>query len=327
MNAPAEGRAAAAAAASLAHLPLALFAAPMGLGGLALAWRQAATSFGLGAVVGEAIAALALAALLALLLAYGAKAWQHPAAVAAELAHPVRGVFASAATVALILAALLLLPWSRPAGAALLGLGAAAHLALAVALAARWIGQPTEPAHALPTWLIPLVGNILVPLGAAPVGWPELGWLYFGLGAGLWLLVTPILLHRLIALPAPPPRLGPTVAILLAPPSVAMLSWLALTGGGLDAPARLLFGLAMFFALLLAALAPRLVRLAFAVSWWAYTFPLAAFAAAAIRYAAGGGAMPSGAALALLGLATAVVALVAVRTLLALGRGDLLRPE
>jgi tellurite resistance protein len=314
--------------ASLAHLPLPLFAAPMGLGGLALAWRQGAADLGLPGAVGEALAALALAVFVAVALGYAAKALRHPAATMAELAHPVRGVFTSAATVALIIAALAVLPWSRDAGTALLALGAAAHLAVAVVLLARWIGHPTEIAHAVPTWLIPLVGNILVPLGAVPAGWPELGWLFFGLGAGLWVFVTPILLHRLIFHPELPPRLLPTLAILLAPPSVAMLSWLALTGGGLDPMARVLFGLAVFFALALAALAPRLARLPFFLSWWAYTFPLAAFAAAAARYAAAiGGALPEAAALGLLAAASLVVALVASCTLRALVRGELLRPE
>lgn len=328
MSARATTDAAGVPAASLAHLPLPLFAAPMGLGGLALAWRQGTAAFGLPGAVGEAVAALALAAFVTVALAYAAKALRHPAATAAELAHPVRAVFASAATVALIIAALAVLPWSRDAGTLLLAAGATAHLAVAVALLARWIAHPTEIAHAAPTWLIPLVGNILVPLGAVPAGWPELGWLFFGLGAGLWVFVTPILLYRLIFHPDLPPRLLPTLAILLAPPSVGMLSWLALTGGPLDPMARVLFGLAVFFALALAALAPRLARLPFFLSWWAYTFPLAAFAAATARYAASvGGAVPQAAALGLLAVASLVVALVAACTLRALARGDVLRPE
>lgn len=328
MSTPAATDAAGLPAASLAHLPLPLFAAPMGLGGLALAWRQATGAFALPAAVGEAFAILSLAVLAGIGAAYAAKALRHPAATAAELTHPVRAVFTSAATVALIITALLVLPWSRAAGTVLLAVGASAHLAVAVALLARWISHPTEIAHASPTWLIPLVGNILVPLGAVPAGWPELGWLFFGLGAGLWVFVTPILLYRLIFHPDLAPRLLPTLAILLAPPSVGMLSWLALTGAGLDPMARVLFGLAVFFALALAAQVPRLMRLPFFLSWWAYTFPLAAFAAAAARYApAVGGAVAQAAALALLAAATAVVALVAACTLRALARGELLRPE
>jgi tellurite resistance protein len=315
-------------AASLAHLPLPLFAAPMGLGGLALAWRQAGHAFGLPAAIGEAVAAIALAVLTLVAGAYAAKALRHPGSVRADLAHPIRAVFASAATVALVIGAILVLPWSRPVAAALLAVGAAAHLVVAVALLARWIARPTEIAHAAPTWLIPLVGNIIVPLGAVPLGWTEPAWLFFGVGAGLWLLVTPILLNRLIFHPDLPPRLMPSLAVLIAPPAVAMLSWLTLTGGALDPMARMLFGLAVVFALALAALAPRLARLPFFVSWWAYTFPLAAFTIATATYATAiGGVAASAVALALLALTTAVVGLVALRSLAALASGALLAPD
>lgn len=327
MSAGASADAAGMPAARLAHLPLPLFAAPMGLGGLALAWRQAGHLFGLPGAVGEGLAVLAVAVLAVVTASYVAKLLRHPRAVAGDLAHPIRVVFASAATAALLVGAVAVLPWSRPAGAALTAAGAALHLAVAVALLARWIGRPTGIGHAAPTWLIPLVGNILVPLAAVPLGWRELAWLYFGIGAGLWLLVTPILLNRLIFHPDLPPGLMPSLAILLAPPSVALLSWRALTGAMLDPAGRVLFGLAVVFALALAALAPRLARLPFFVSWWACTFPLAAFTAATGAYASAvGGPVAPVAALALLGLTTLLVAWVALRTLVALARGELFRP-
>lgn len=311
---------------SLAHLPLPLFAAPMGLGGLAFAWRAAAHGGLAPAAIGEALAALALAAFALIAGLFVIKAVRHRAALAADLAHPIRGVFAAAATIAAMIAGILLMPWWHAAGVVVWGAGAMAHLAVAVTLLRRWILHPVEVAHAAPTWLIPLVGNILAPLGAVPAGVPEIGWLYFGLGAGLWLLVTPILLNRLIFHPGLPPRLVPSLAILLAPPAVGFLAWLSLTGGALDATARLLFGLALFFALALAAMLPRFLALPFFVSWWAYTFPTAAFATAALRYAAlvGGPVATAGAAIVLVA-ASVIVGVVALRTLRA--APGLLRPE
>jgi tellurite resistance protein len=41
--------------ASLAHLPLARFSAPMGVGGLGLAWREAGRGLGAPALVGEGL--------------------------------------------------------------------------------------------------------------------------------------------------------------------------------------------------------------------------------------------------------------------------------
>jgi tellurite resistance protein len=305
-----------AAAPSLAHLPLPLFAAPMGLGGLAFAW-QAAGHGGLAPdAVGEALALLALAVFTLVTALFAAKAALHRAALAAELAHPVRGVFAAAATIATMIAGVLLMPWSRQAGGTLWAIGAVLHLVVAVMLLRRWLSHPVEVAHAAPTWLVPLVGNILAPLGAVKLGLAEIGWLYFGLGAGLWAFLMPILLNRLIFHPGLPARLVPSLAILLAPPSVGFLAWLALTGGGLDAPARLLFGLALFFALALLAMLPRFLALPWYVSWWAYTFPAAAFATASQRYAAlVGGPVAQAGALMALAAASVIVAIVALRAM------------
>lgn len=315
-----------AAGPSLAHLPLPLFAAPMGLGGLAFAWRAAAHGGLAPGLVGEALALLALSAFALLACLFAAKAMLHPNALAADLVHPVRGVFAAAATIAAMIAGVLLMPWSKPLGGAVWGTGAAAHLVVAVLLLRRWLSHPVEVTHAAPTWLVPLVGNILAPLGAVPLGLAELGWLYFGIGAGLWAFLMPVLLNRLIFHPGLPGRLVPSLAILLAPPSVGFLSWLSLTGAGLDAPARLLFGLALFFALTLLAMLRRFLALPWSVSWWAYTFPAAAFATASLRYAAlVGGPVAQAGALAALASASVIVAIVALRTLRA--APGLLQPE
>jgi tellurite resistance protein len=312
--------------ASLAHLPLPLFAAPMGLGGLAFAWRAAAQAGLAPPVIGEAVAALAVAVFVLVLSLFAAKATRHRAALAADWSHPVRGVFAAAATIAAMIAGILAMPWWHAAGAALWAGAALAHIAVAVALLRRWILHPVEVAHAAPTWMIPLVGNILAPLGAVPAGLPELGWLLFGIGAGLWLFVTPLVLNRLIFHPGLPPRLVPSLAILLAPPAVAFLAWVALAGGALDATGRLLFGLALFFAAAVVAMLPRFLALPFFVSWWAYTFPAAAFATASIRYAAlVGGSAAASLAVVALAAATLVVALVAAATLR--HARALLRPE
>jgi tellurite resistance protein len=312
--------------ASLAHLPLPLFAAPMGLGGLAFAWRAAAHAGLAPAVIGEAAASLAVAVFVLVLSLFAAKATRHPAALSAEWSHPVRGVFAAAATIAAMIAGILIMPWWHAAGAALWAGAALAHVAVAVALLRRWILHPVEVAHAAPSWMIPLVGNILAPLGAVPAGLPELGWLLFGIGAGLWLFVTPLVLNRLIFHPGLPPRLVPSLAILLAPPAVAFLAWVTLAGGGLDATGRLLFGLALFFAASLLAMLPRFLRLPFFVSWWAFTFPAAAFATASIRYAAlVGGLAATSLAVASLAAATSLVMFVAAATLR--HAGALFRPE
>ena len=88
-------------------------------------------------------------------------------------------------------------------------------------------------------------------------------------------MLTAIIFYRLIFHGSLPERFMPTLFIFIAPPAVGFLSYLNLAGG-LDAFARVLYGTALFFTALMLAQVPQLVRLRFFLSWWAYSFPLAA---------------------------------------------------
>jgi tellurite resistance protein len=169
--------------------------------------------------------------------------------------------------------------------------------------------------------MIPLVGNILAPALGARMGFVELSWMMFGIGLFLWLAVQPLLLHRLVAGPALPPPLRPSLVILLAPPAVGALALIALMGQG-AAPALAFIGLALLVAAVLLSLAGELARIPFALPWWGVTFPSAAFAA--MLCAAG---FPAWLCWPAVLAATALTAWVAWRTLLAARAGAFFRPE
>lgn len=90
---------------SLAHLPLGLFAAPMGLCGLGLARRVAAETLGAPAFLGEGLLAVGTMAWLMLLALHGWRGVRHPSALRGDLTHPVRGAFAGAASIGAMLVA------------------------------------------------------------------------------------------------------------------------------------------------------------------------------------------------------------------------------
>lgn len=311
----------------LHHLPLPLFAAPMGVGGLGLAWREAGHVLGAPALVGEAL--LLAAGLVWLLVAalHLLRLLRHPEALATDLAHPVRSAFAGAVTIGLMLVAAGLLPHARGAAEAVWVVAAAGHVGIAAWTVRGLLRAPRDAATLTPPLLIPLVGNILAPVVGAKLGHVTVSWMLFGLGALLWALLQPLLLARLVHGPALPPKLRPTLAILLAPPAVGALALAALTGG--FGPAALgAFGLAAFFALVLAMLWRDLSAGPFAMSWWGWTFPSAAFAAAAIQAAAAHpAAWPAPLLWALLAGASAILAIVAAGTLRAAAAGRLLQPE
>ncbi|MCS6930604.1 MAG: hypothetical protein NZM27_00125, partial [Acetobacteraceae bacterium] len=312
---------------SLAHLPLPLFAVPMGLGGLGLLWRDAAFLIGPLAWLGEA-------ALLAATAVWGWLAWLHarrallhPEALRADLADPVRLPFFGAPTIGLMIIGGFLGGYVPALGAAVWVVGVSAHLAIAAWLFGRILAGGANPAMLAPPLLIPMVGNILAPAIGGGFGFAGLSAVTFGVGAFLWLAVLPLLLNRMLAVPVLPPRLAPSLVILLAPPSVAAVSLSTLTGDvGLASLA--LFGIALFTALALLAAVPAIAAAPFSPAFWGLSFPTAAFGIALSRQvqAAPGWA---GALLFLLVLVgvTALIGWLAWRTAQAARAGAFLRPH
>lgn len=264
--------------ATLEHLPFPLLAMPMGLGGVGLAWRQASVSLGLPALIGEALLALTALVWIAVMALQLLRVLRHPASVAAELRHPVRAAFVAAPTVGLMIVSAFAWPYAPALGAVLWGAAVALHLCVAMLLLRRILGGGGEVAMLAPPLLIPLVGNILAPVFGTPMGFPDLSWMMFGIGLVLWLAVLPLLLHRLLAGPALPPLLKPTLCILLAPPAVAALALVALTGET-QGPAMMFTGVALLVAAALLSLAGEFAKVPFSLAWWGVTFPTAAFAA------------------------------------------------
>lgn len=316
-----------AAAGGIGHLPLALFAAPMGLGGLGLAWREAGRVLGAPALVGEAVLALAGLVWVGLFALHLLRAGRHPQMLAGDLRHPIRSAFLGAITIGLMLIAGGLGPHAPGLAVAVWGVAVGAHLAIGVWTVRGLLVAPREAATLTPPLLIPLVGNIVAPVVGCRLGFVEVSWALFGLGALLWAMIQPSILHRIATGPSMPDRLKPTLGILLAPPAVGSVAFAELTGGFGPGPSAV-YGLAAFVAAVLLTLVPMFRRIPFAISWWGWTFPAAAFAVATIGF----GRDHPGLAPALVGWlvligATAIVALVAVATLRAAAAGRLLVPE
>ncbi len=316
---PAESAPLSDAALRLRNFPVSFFAAVMGLGGLTLAWQRAGFP-----VTGRVLWVVSAAVCVLLAALYAAKAVRFPQAVRAEFTHPVKINFFPTVTIGLLLLAIGGRDWAPDASNVLWIAGAIAHLGLTVTVMSYWINhRELQTQHLNPAWFIPVVGNIIVPIAAVPHGAWEVAWLFFAVGLVFWLVLLTLVFYRLIFHPPLPDKLVPTLAILVAPPAAGFLAYVALNGGRLDGFARVLYGAGLFLLLLLAAQLGRLARLKFYLSWWAYSFPLAALTLATLRMTQLTG-QPAYRYLGyvLLALLSAVLALLAVRTLLAVARRE-----
>lgn len=296
----------------------------MGLFGLALALRAAGFE---GASVGISwIGAVVFAGLLSIL---AAKAVRHPGALKAEWSHPVRLTFFPATSISLLLLAALLLEAAPGLADLLWMIGAGLHGLLTVVVISTWIGHRAfGPGHLSPAWFIPAVGNVVAPLAGVPLGHVELSWYFFAVGILFWLVLLTLVFNRLIFHDPLPGKLRPTLVIMVAPPAVGFLAWVQLQGGLVDDMARVFLNTGYFFTLLVAVQAPALMRLPFALSFWALSFPLAAMATASFRFAGlTGSTLHQGIGLTLLAVLVVVVAALTWRTLRAAAAGEICVPE
>ena len=101
-----------------------------------------------------------------------------------------------------------------------------------------------------------------------------------------------------------------------------------LSGGQIDAFARILYYAGLFFTLLVTMQLNRLARLPFAMSWWAYSFPMAAMTIATWVYAsATHSGFHTGLGFALFAILSAIILILLYRTTKAIASGEVCQPE
>ncbi len=266
----------------LKHFPISFFAVIMGLAGVSIAWDKAETVFGMELGFSDALLALAAVGFALLSAVYGNKLIRHRDAVVDELNHPIQINFFPTFSISLVLLGIALLHRTPGVAGALWATGASLHLLLTLYVLSVWIHhQHFEVQHINPAWFIPVVGNVLVPIAGVPLGYTELSWFFFSVGLLFWIVLFAIIFNRVLFHHPLPERLMPTFFILIAPPAVGFLSYLQLTGE-LDAFARVLYYGGLFLTLLLVTQVNRFLRIPFYLSWWAYSFPLAAITIATL---------------------------------------------
>ena len=312
----------------LQYFPVSFFAMIMGLAGLSIAWEKAQTTLNLPLHLDLALAPFTGLVFAILLTAYGIKLWRFPKAVRQELQHPVKLNFFPTLSISLVLLSIATLQMA-PGLAHLLWLaGTSLHLIFTLYVMNVWIHhEKFEIHHMNPAWFIPLVGNVLIPISGSTLGYGELSWFFFSIGMTFWLVLMSIIFNRVFFHTPLDDRMMPTLFILIAPPAVGFISYIRLTGG-LDAFAHVLYYSGLFLTLLLLTQFRRFAKLSFALSWWAYSFPLAAITIATLtmfELTGNKGFVVIG--WSLLSLLTLVVVFLLYRTLKAVGAGKICQAD
>lgn len=308
----------------LQRLPGALFAIPVGLFGLAAAWKRAFVyGWPLAAEIGDTLLLLARAIWLIFLLLYAARCLIHWAAVREEYMHPVYGSLLALLPLSIMLAVSSANMPDSVYGLALVLLALFMQCMIAIRIVSMLATGQITSAEITPALYLPFVGGGFVG-GAtmAALHYPGWGALLFGMGIAGWGLLEARVLSRLFEGPMPAP-LRPIIGVELAPPAVATLAaaaiWPQLPGE------VLIVGIGIAVGPILSVLVRyRWWReVPFSVGFWSFSFPSAALAGAIVEVVRRSNWPPMVAALAL-GLASLIICWLAVRTLGLLWAGRLL---
>ncbi|WP_319410668.1 SLAC1 anion channel family protein [uncultured Cohaesibacter sp.] len=312
----------------LEHFPNAFFAMVMGLAGFTLATERLEKTLGtehVSSLILLIFTGIVFAVLLGL---YLTKAIKFPQAISWEWNHPVRMCFFPAASIGLILMGTAIGPFSQPLSLGFWAIGSLLHLVGTLAVLSTWIGHRNfELMHLNPAWFIPVVGNILVPIAGARLGFGEISWFFFAIGIIFWIVLLTLVFNRLVFHNPLPERLLPTLMILIAPPAIGFVSFVTMTGA-VDPFSRILYYTGVFFFLIILLQVPKLSRISFAMSWWAYSFPLAALTISTLLYSEQiQSGMHESIGFVLYGLLLLVIGGLLIRTAKAILAGQVCQPE
>jgi tellurite resistance protein len=312
--------------ASIRNLPVNLFASVMGIAGLSIAWRQASHEFGISPLISEAAGILSIIVFLVLGVGYLAKAVKHPDAVIGEFRHPIAGNFFGTITIAILLLSSIVAHQSQALAEVIWIVGTILTIALCYTSTTRLLEGQIDVANAVPAWFIPGVAtlDIAVAGGTMPMPWAhEVNTFALAVGTMLALLFFMLVMSRMIHHERLPVGMVPSLLILMAPFEVGFLAYTNFTQQ-VDTFSGLLFYFGLFLFLILV---PMVFRrgIPFGTGWWAISFPMAALASAALKYAMFARAWPvTLIAAILLVMLSIVVVILFVKTLQILLNGKLL---
>jgi tellurite resistance protein len=299
----------------LAHFPITLYAALMGMTGFTIAYQKAVHFFHLPASGFFFLLGVVSFFFLSVTAAYVLKAWRYPDMVSVEFDHPVKINFFAAFPIVLLLLGIAFYAAFPPVGIVLWYAGTAIMAVVTLYVLRMWVHKHFDLTAINPAWFIPIVGNLLIPVAGVEFLPKEVSLYFFSIGIFFWILLSSIVLQRLIVNPLLPSKFIPMLFIFIAPPAVAFISYIRLAAS-FDVFAGILLSLGLFFGLMIFFMWKSFLKGGFSVSRWAFTFPLAALSISfQLAYALTGSVIYAVIGLAVLAIAGIAVVIVLVQTI------------
>ncbi len=267
---------------SLEHMPIQLFAIIMGLSGMAIMFAKGYHLLDIPYWIYATILFIDTALFLFIFTAYMFKVLLYPHAVKKEFKHPIKSSFTAAISISFLLLSIAYYDFAPTLSILLWYIGTPLQLFFTLFVMNYWIHNELKVVHSNPAWFIPIVGNVLVPIIGVEAAPMYVSLFFFALGMFFWIVLFTITLNRIIFHHPLAKKLIPTFFILIAPPAVGFVSYFRITSGSIDMFSVFLYSVALFTLFLLLFMVKMYDIKEFFISWWAYTFPLAAITIATL---------------------------------------------
>ncbi len=259
----------------LQFFPIMMFATIMGLGGLTLVYERLTSVFSFPIYFASLMLVVSTSLFFLVLIFYILKLVKFKNEVKKEFSHPIRINFFAAFSISMLILSIDYRHYNLEVSEIFFVFGAFFHIFFTYYTIRFWINNNLEMQHSNPAWFIPIVGNLIVPIAGKGFVDDSILYFYFSIGIFFWIILFSIILNRIIFHNQFAPKFMPTLFILIAPPAIGFISYIKLTGN-LDFFAQILFNLGLFFTILVFVMYKNFVKIKFFISWWAFTFPMAA---------------------------------------------------
>lgn len=267
----------------LKHFPISYFSMILGLAGFTIALQRAEAILHLPGQASSYMQWFSIFIFSILTITYLAKLLIHPEAVKMEFNNPIKLAFFPTISISFLLISVTFLNDNLGISRIMWLIGTVLHFIFTITVLNTWMhNNKFEIKHMNPAWFIPAVGNIIVPLAGVQHASHEVSWFFFSVGFVFWIILLVIFFNRIIFHHPLPQKLLPTLFILIAPPAVGFVSYTKLSGGEVTDFGRILYYIALFITLLLLTQIKMFTKIKFFLSWWAYSFPMAATTIASI---------------------------------------------
>ncbi|MEA2065322.1 MAG: SLAC1 anion channel family protein [Patescibacteria group bacterium] len=264
------------------YFPVSFFSIILGMTGFTIAFQKAEQILQMPIQLSWYILMITILFFIIISVIYLTKIIKFKDDVKNEFNHPIKLSFFPTFSISFLLLSVAFLSINIIISKYLWLTGATIHFIFTIKIISIWIQHSKfKIKHMNPSWFIPAVGNILVPVAGVSHFPSEISWFFFSIGLFFWIALFIIFFNRIIFHNPLPDKLLPTLFILIAPPAVGFISIVKLTGE-ISEFSKILYYFGLFIVFLLFAQINLFRKIKFYFSWWAYSFPIAAITIATI---------------------------------------------